>query len=82
MRRRFFSPPAILIVMLPGAVFANVTGNDVTVNANQTLSLETGTGSGTQDIQFTGSAISFQGACAPVRGWLRRPPSPATSKFR
>ena len=63
--RRFLNP-AIAIVMLaiPGAVFANVTGTP-TLNSGQMLSLDTGTVvSSGGDIQFTGTGISFQGSAA------------------
>ncbi len=61
MKRLLHPVVAMMTLLLPGAVFANVTGSP-TVNSGQTLSLETGTSSGTQDILFTGTGISFQGS--------------------
>ncbi len=61
MKSLFSSAIAIFALILPGAAFANVMGTP-TLNSGQTLSLDTGTSSGTQDILFTGTAISFQGS--------------------
>ena len=54
---------ATLILLLPAALSANVTGTNVTVNSGQTVNLESSSGSvgsGGGDILFTGTGISFQ----------------------
>lgn len=61
MKRLLSTAVGALALLLPGAAFANVNGNNVTVNSGQTVNLDTGTVSSSGgDILFTGTGISFQ----------------------
>lgn len=63
MKRLLSTAVGALALLLPGAAFANLGPTTVTLNNGASLSLDTGTvGSGSGDILFTGTGISFVGS--------------------
>lgn len=66
MKRLLNSGVAILALLLPTAAFANLGPTTVNLSNGETLSLDTGATSGSGDILFTGTGISFKNSATGV----------------